>query len=112
MVILHPASTDSKFGWEYLVIGREGKCRDEEVRKWVYRYDETLDEISIWSVPTRDDLSAGKKVYWRDFGGKTGKHEKDVAVASRFAAVTENEKRDGGEGREDVELGLCSPESH
>lgn len=95
--------TDSKFGWEYLVVGREGVCRDKEALRWVYRYDETLDEFSIWSVDARDMLSAERKVYWLDFS-RTERHGKDTAVASGVRGAVEDEEREEGEGGEDVEF--------
>ena len=95
--------TDSNFGWEYLVIGREGGCRDEEALRWVYRYDETLDEFSIWSVNARDKLSAERKVYWLDFS-RVERHGKDTAVASGVRNAVEDEEREEGEGGEDVEF--------
>jgi hypothetical protein len=96
--------TDSKFGWEYLVVGRAGECRDEEALRWVYRYDETLDEFSIWSVDARDKSSAERKAYWLDFCSKTGRHGKDTAIASGVAAAVEDEGREEDRNREDIEF--------
>ncbi|KAF2651632.1 FAD/NAD(P)-binding domain-containing protein [Lophiostoma macrostomum CBS 122681] len=85
----HPRlPTDSKFGWEYLVVGKDGGCRDEEGLRWVYRYDETLDDFSIWSVDTRDKLTVGRKLYSLSFS-RTERHGKDTAVASRVGDAVE-----------------------
>ena len=74
----HP--TDSRYGWEYLVI--ETRQPDKQETRLVYRYNESLDEITIWSVNARDRLSAKTELYKLDFS-RTDKHGKDTAVASR-----------------------------
>jgi hypothetical protein len=73
-------STDRRFGWEYLVIERRPP-REEDERQ-VYRYDESLDEISIWSVNAHDRMSAESKLFKLDFN-RTERNGKDTAVASR-----------------------------
>jgi hypothetical protein len=48
----------------------------------VYRYNESLDEITLWSIDDGDRLSAKTEPYKLDFS-RTDKHGKDTAVASR-----------------------------
>ncbi|KAF2441389.1 hypothetical protein P171DRAFT_523407 [Karstenula rhodostoma CBS 690.94] len=95
--------TDSKFGWEYVVVRKESGCRDEEALRLVYRYDETLDEFSIWSADAREMLTAERKLYRLDFG-RTERHGKDTAVASGVGGAVEDEEREDGESREDIEF--------
>ena len=95
--------TDPKFGWEYLAVESGGECRDEDARRLVYRYDETLDEISIWSIDARNKLSAKRKLYSLDFS-RMEKHGKDIAVASGTRVEVMDKEQQGGEGKEDIEF--------
>jgi len=59
----------------------------------VYRYDESQDEITIWSTNSRDGLSAEAELYRMDFS-RIEKHGKGTAVVSRLPV---------GEGLKDVD---------
>ncbi|PVH94104.1 hypothetical protein DM02DRAFT_694132 [Periconia macrospinosa] len=87
----HPRNpTDRRYGWEYLVI-ETWQASEHETRR-VYRYNESSDEFSIWSVNSKDNLSADAELYRLDFS-KENKRGKDSATASSVQVGTENEWR-------------------
>lgn len=91
----HPRlPTDSNYGWEYLVV--ETRQPGEHETRLIYRYDESLDDMTIWSVDPRDGMTPGIGLYRLDFS-RINRHGKDTAVASRISLDESHETQTGSD---------------